>query len=159
MLCKGITKKGVKCKKTTLNNKGYCFVHLNQYTGGLLKKKFVDEKPQECIICCEELCMSAPLECGHWIHLDCVKKSLKPECPICCCDLSQYLTNNELETIKKKSDEVVDDWNEEMLDQYDSDEEVEFIIQIPLVDITVENKICEDCFEKNLLNVIFRYIV
>jgi hypothetical protein len=24
-----------------------------------------------------------PLECGHWLHISCVQKHFKPECPLC----------------------------------------------------------------------------
>lgn len=42
------------------------------------------DKPSDCIICTESLNnVDAPLPCGHWLHLSCVKKHFKPECPIC----------------------------------------------------------------------------
>jgi len=37
----------------------------------------------DCIICTEKLGDEKPLECGHFMHLDCVKKHFKPECPLC----------------------------------------------------------------------------
>lgn len=40
-------------------------------------------KPDECIICYEKLNEEHPLECGHWLHISCVEKHFKPECPIC----------------------------------------------------------------------------
>ena len=45
--------------------------------------KFIADKPDNCIICIESLTEVDILECGHWIHLDCVKKHFKPECPLC----------------------------------------------------------------------------
>jgi hypothetical protein len=41
------------------------------------------EKPDECIICYEKLEETSPLQCGHWLHVSCVEKHFKPECPIC----------------------------------------------------------------------------
>ena len=46
--------------------------------------KFIQEKPEDCIICTESFKDdSEPLCCGHWIHINCIKKQFKPECPIC----------------------------------------------------------------------------
>jgi Ring finger domain len=44
---------------------------------------FQQEKPEDCIICTEKMDEKNPLECGHWIHIECVRKHFKPECPIC----------------------------------------------------------------------------
>lgn len=42
------------------------------------------EKPDTCILCCDALGKEEkPLECGHWMHLACVQKHFKPECPLC----------------------------------------------------------------------------
>ena len=42
------------------------------------------ERPTDCIICCETLSINEPaLSCGHYLHLTCVKKHFKPECPLC----------------------------------------------------------------------------
>lgn len=42
------------------------------------------EKPTDCPICYESLQNEpAPLRCGHWLHLSCVRRHFKPECPIC----------------------------------------------------------------------------
>ena len=46
------------------------------------KTKF--EKPDVCIVCVESVKkMKTPLDCGHWIHLECVVASGKQECPLC----------------------------------------------------------------------------
>jgi hypothetical protein len=47
------------------------------------KRKFNQEKPEECIICTEKLDDESSLSCGHWVHLHCVQKQFKAECPIC----------------------------------------------------------------------------
>ena len=42
------------------------------------------EKPEECAICYLKLDEEKnPLECGHWMHIACVQKHFKPECPLC----------------------------------------------------------------------------
>jgi hypothetical protein len=42
------------------------------------------ERPSDCIICYETLSITEPpLPCGHYLHLACVKKHFKPECPLC----------------------------------------------------------------------------
>jgi len=39
---------------------------------------------ENCILCLEDIDASEnPLDCGHKLHLECVKKHFKPECPIC----------------------------------------------------------------------------
>jgi hypothetical protein len=39
---------------------------------------------ENCILCLEDIDASEnPLECGHKLHIECVKKHFKPECPIC----------------------------------------------------------------------------
>ena len=41
------------------------------------------DKPEDCAICFEKLDEEYALECGHWLHVSCVQKHFKPECPIC----------------------------------------------------------------------------
>lgn len=38
---------------------------------------------EDCVICYEKLENVSPLSCGHIIHISCVKKHFKPECPLC----------------------------------------------------------------------------
>lgn len=41
-------------------------------------------KPSECAICLESLAnVDISLDCGHWIHMDCIVKTERPYCPIC----------------------------------------------------------------------------
>jgi len=49
----------------------------------VIEKKKVFEKPEECAICFEKLGDVPAFPCGHYIHLDCIKKHFKPECVIC----------------------------------------------------------------------------
>lgn len=48
------------------------------------KRKFTQEKPDECIVCRDSLDNNEEsLICGHWIHLKCLQRHFKAECPIC----------------------------------------------------------------------------
>src|SRR3989344_8183068 len=106
MLCKGITKNGMSCARKTKNKSGFCHFHVAQ----IIPLKFIDEQPDDCIVCLEKLTMDAPLECGHWIHLDCIKKSIRPECPICRFNMSHHFSSEELQNIKYNAEDVIDEW-------------------------------------------------
>lgn len=36
-----------------------------------------------CVICTETLGDCPPIQCGHIVHLECLKKQFRPECPLC----------------------------------------------------------------------------
>jgi len=45
---------------------------------------FKQDKPEDCPICCESMdSQKEALECGHWVHTECIVKSAKAQCPIC----------------------------------------------------------------------------
>ena len=48
-------------------------------------EKYKFNKPSECAVCFHSLENEKHpiLECGHWIHYDCIFKSNKLECPLC----------------------------------------------------------------------------
>jgi len=48
-------------------------------------EKYKFTKPSECAVCFHSLSDEKHpiLECGHWIHYDCIFKSNKLECPLC----------------------------------------------------------------------------
>lgn len=48
-------------------------------------EKYKFKKPSECAVCFHSLENEKHpiLECGHWIHYDCIFKSNKLECPLC----------------------------------------------------------------------------
>lgn len=74
MSCIGYTKKGLPCKKKNRNGRLYCGTHCKTY-------KF--EKPNDCPICMETLQNETrPLECGHWVHKECLLK-WNDLCPTC----------------------------------------------------------------------------
>lgn len=102
-LCIGITKNGDNCKKKVSNNNKFCNIHT---------KKWNNEKPNECPICFEPMNEKRPLECGHWIHRSCILKSNKCECAICRKVLMEkYIVTNmkPLEIIEE--DENIDNIN------------------------------------------------
>ena len=49
----------------------------------LKKDNQTDVNQTDCPVCYEELENEKPQVCGHVIHLDCLKKHFKPECPLC----------------------------------------------------------------------------
>jgi gas vesicle protein len=54
-------------------------------------KKWKFDKPEECPVCFESLSnQKIPLECDHWVHSKCIKKSGKAQCPICRKELLKY---------------------------------------------------------------------
>ncbi len=75
--CKGKTLKGKKCERKVTKGE-YCYLHYDQD-----ESFFKQEKPSECPICCEKMIDKHPMSCGHWVCVECVIKSAKPECPIC----------------------------------------------------------------------------
>lgn len=41
-------------------------------------------KPKHCPVCLGSIHQTRqPLECGHWVHRSCIRKSGKAKCPIC----------------------------------------------------------------------------
>jgi|GEM_PF-5267586 hypothetical protein len=62
-------------KDATSRGMNYCSCH---------KKRYALEKPEECPICLEALtAKDDPWPCGHYTHIDCIVKGMKPECPLC----------------------------------------------------------------------------
>ena len=59
------------------------------------------EKPDKCPICWESLSDDDHVECGHWVHIACLIKCYKAECPVCRKKLDIKLS--------EKPDEVSDD--------------------------------------------------
>lgn len=70
--CQGKTRSGEQCKRIV--NSTFCYQHV---------PKFIDEKPNDCFICCYPLNMKDPLSCGHWVHYECILKSGVKKCPFC----------------------------------------------------------------------------
>ena len=91
------------CKNTIHNVHHFCKKH---------SKKYIFEKEEECPICFDEMDdVEYPLlDCGHWVHIECVLNSNQMQCPICRTQISKkYITDEILEkhlkTIKQKEKE------------------------------------------------------
>ena len=55
--------------------------------------RFETERPDECVVCTESM-VNEPeaFRCGHWVHIECVRRQFKPECPICRAELPIQVT-------------------------------------------------------------------
>ena len=117
--CEAYTKSGSRCLKTTFSK--YCCLHSTQpikedkKCKGLQfdlsrcenicsdeycishKHKYRLEKPDDCPVCIDEISniSEIPLECGHWIHKECLKPTNIHKCPVC----RQEMKNSEIEYI------------------------------------------------------------
>lgn len=79
-----------KCEN--LSNKQYCLEH---------KYRYRLEKPDDCPICMENISLysETPLECGHWIHKNCLIPTNIHKCPVC----RQNMKSHEIEYIFGKN--------------------------------------------------------
>lgn len=137
MRCKGITKLGVRCKRSVIGVE-YCHLH---------------KTPKECCICYEKLHES--LRCGHDAHLECIKQSLKPECPICRADMSDLFTQSDISQMNEHTRQVVEEWETQIFDNVVEEtfsEYMEFIENN--LDIMTQIPVCDECFDKPTVFVI-----
>jgi len=73
--CEAFTKSGKTCKNKPSSGCKFCHRHSRQYSL---------EKPEECPVCMESTeNINYPLQCGHWIHLECLLKWREDTCPMC----------------------------------------------------------------------------
>ena len=104
--CKGKTLAGKNCTRKVKLNDNFCYQH-----------RFCENKPVDCVVCCESLSNEEkPLDCGHWIHIDCIINTAKAECPICRKKL-QFKKNilDKIEILsKKRKAEVLEEEEEEL---------------------------------------------
>lgn len=63
------------CKSKSILNSSLCYRHS--------KITPLSEKPDECIVCLETLDDKDHLQCGHYIHRECIIKTGKNKCPMC----------------------------------------------------------------------------
>ena len=63
----------------------------------IVKSNWIQEKPEECPVCFEEMGCEKHLSCGHYVHKKCVIKSKKTCCPMCKGEIE--LDPDELKTI------------------------------------------------------------
>lgn len=90
----------------------YCAEHKTQYSL---------EKPDECAVCLEAIgADEVPWSCGHYIHRECITRSLKAACPIC--RTSLLLTSDEMDEINSRNNQSDDELHGEF--QYSSEDPV-----------------------------------
>jgi hypothetical protein len=77
----------------------------------------------ECPICLENTIDT--LECGHKIHIECVKKHFKPECPVCKKTLSIKVNGK----FENDSDDLSTDAIRHILEQDENELSRDFILQ------------------------------
>lgn len=131
--CKGITRTGNNCKRKAKEG-GYCFQHQQEL-------KFIQEKPDECLICCDALSEDTPLPCGHWIHLNCIIRSGKAECPVCRSpvvlnerdtkSLQEIRIQRREEEIQEEQEEIIRDQLEAQIYQYIEAQLEQLITELP----------------------------
>lgn len=95
-ICLGITNKGKRCNKKTLN--GYCKYHISQKDppdehSSLEEHSSSDEcssrdecsSSDECCVCTDPVQKDKKIlcECNSSVHRECIVKSGKSECPVC----------------------------------------------------------------------------
>lgn len=116
MRCKGLTLLGKSCHRI-IRAGDYCFQHINKYR---------ERKPKKCIICYESMINErSALNCGHWIHIQCIVNSAKEECPICRKKVRLNLKNKLLiERLAKKRRQEMD---EQYIIEYLETEIIEFL--------------------------------
>jgi hypothetical protein len=93
--CQGKTAKGELCKRKVVADCGYCKSHLSQWNGmkcadsmNLTKEEWKQEESsmeeEDCPVCTDPLSKKDVIEgCHHRVHIDCIIKSGKDECPLC----------------------------------------------------------------------------
>ncbi len=132
-MCKGLAKTGLSCKKRTTHESGYCNIH-----------QIVSI--ENCPVCYEEISQKEALQCSHLVHIDCIKQSMKPECPICRAVLT--LPPDVMDVINQNAEKIKMEWEEE--DRNDLVEELrnEFMGQILInyiFDVYRSGCTCESC--------------
>lgn len=85
--CRAFTIQGsdlVKCQKISDNK--YCELHEQRY-------KY--DKPEDCPVCMDNISElhETPLECGHWIHKECLRPTNIHICPVCRQQMKQHEIN------------------------------------------------------------------
>ena len=99
----------VQCLTQLNENSHYCDNH---------KDKYRFEKPDECAVCMESISEQneTPLECGHWIHKQCLINANKHNCPMC----RQQMYQNEIEYIFGVNQNVQNNFNFDNIEMYNN---------------------------------------
>lgn len=127
-ICEGTTLKGKKCSRKVSNGL-FCGQHKVQCKP---EKQFVEEKPDDCPVCCEIFTETDKhLECGHWVHLDCVRKSMRAECPICRKPV-RHLDERTMCEIEQRRTQTINELHEEEYERNYQIEQMEYLEQMPM---------------------------
>lgn len=161
--CLGFKKNGERCLKKTCADGGLCNLH--QIT--IVKKSNSTEKTiplhtkvkdkvrplceNDAIQCpvCFETIDEKPLTCGHNVHRDCIRHSMKAECPICRAPLK--LSKADMKQINENFAEAKKEWTEEseneaiqLITESDALELIGNLFQMGF-EIMMADPICENC--------------
>lgn len=101
--CQGKTKKGNRCQRSALKNSSYCYAHKPVNDEVHLKMDDV------CPICLEEGEEMFQLNCGHRVHLDCIKEVAHTGCVLCrtpMTNLPKEIINQILDNEKNYKEEL-----------------------------------------------------
>ena len=157
--CKGKTASGADCKRMILHG-DYCYQHIT-FPVVLAKGKqgkvfpktgFKQDKPDECPVCCESMdTQKEALECGHWVHTDCLIASAKAECPLCRTAIT--LNEKDMKEIKRlakrNEQERIEEEHRELLEQNG----VIVLVQGDLEEITGETRL----YLETLVSLLLEY--
>lgn len=146
--CQGITLQNRQCCRY-IRRGMYCYQH------SIAQPRFMQEKPSECIVCCESLAnQHNALACGHWIHTKCIINSAKAECPICRHQLlfNKTITNRINKLAKKRADEMLIEEEEYIHNslQYQISEHIHDVVD----QILDDEILMEDYYRDILLNIL-----
>lgn len=123
MKCRGFTVRGEECKNNVVVSDGevsdYCRFH--KVVANL-------PRPDCCCVCTDPLDTEpAPLECGHWVHRDCIVKSAKAECPLCRATLSRLgrTAMKEIQRLRQiRIQEEIEEEQQEIIRSFQSIDEI-----------------------------------
>ncbi len=111
MQCNYLINGDSQCKLRTTDPSGYCHHHKRK------SQQYKFSKPKNCPVCfCTIHQCVRPLECGHWVHRSCVRRSGKAECPICRQGLSDINLLPEMISFSELLEELLVDPDVERID-------------------------------------------
>jgi hypothetical protein len=96
----------------------------------IINKKVVLKNNEECCVCYEIMDKDKPLKCKHNVHLDCIIKSGKAQCPMCRASLK--LPKNILNKInnisKKYKEEELEEEQNNIRQEFNIENRIDFIL-------------------------------
>ena len=131
-VCKGLKRNGQQCTRRTRNANGYCFQH-----------------GDPCPACYEGTTLRDILPCRHRVHLDCIRQSMKPECPLCRAPLE--LPPEILANIRQNAS----DMEERIFEDYMNEDFASFLNHNLIIDLQSRTFACEACISTDLDGMMF----